>query len=89
MGCYVFLTNEPEDGFPIEGEVVEYGHIKREKLEDWLKASGREWADYYGEPVTCYRIEPVSPMLTDILPTSWEEEANWEHELRAREEDAL
>lgn len=87
MAYYVFLSDEPCDG-SITGEMVEYSHIKRSKVLKYLEEIGQGWADEYGEPVTCWKLEPMGEGLREIEPSSWAE-PDWDHEVRARQEDAM
>ena len=90
MGAYIFLTQENlENGDDISGEILEYSHINSVYLHNYLMDAAKDWADWHNEPVTCFRLEPVSLSLTNVYPRAWDKEADGERRYDEWKEDRL
>ena len=84
MGAYIFLPQENlENGDDISGEILEYSHINSVYLHNYLMDAAKDWADWHNDPVTCFKLEPVSLSLTNVTPRAWDEEANGERRYEA------
>ena len=73
---YVFIPTDdaPRGGDTINAECVEVdvpkaGGIYGKRMME----VARDYADLAGEPVTCYRLAPVSERFTGVNPRSWED----------------
>ena len=76
MGTYIFLPQENlENGDEISGEILEYSHINSLHLHKYLMDAAKDWADWHNDFATCFKLEPVSPSLTNVAPQAWDEEA--------------
>ena len=84
MGAYIFLPQDSlENGDEISGEILEYSNINSVNLHKCLMDEAKDWANWNNDFATCFKLEPVSPSLTNVAPQAWEEKAKGERRYKA------